>query len=246
MQSNQFLEGSNIVLFGEIDVDNIQVNSSDASTKELRLKTAQIDDRVSEVISKIVKAGKTPIVVGGGHNNCYPIIKGISETNKSAINCVNIDPHADLRQLEGRHSGNGFTAAMEGNFLNNYYILGLHEQYNSQYIWNKINESKNINYTTYEDYINGSELIPKDLFEFSGQQFGLELDLDSIANMPTSAKTPSGFSLEVIRKMVRVIAQKNPLYFHLPEGAPTNSDEELTVGKALAYLVSDFVKSYSN
>nr|WP_233167177.1 arginase family protein [Pedobacter sp. ASV2] len=33
---------------------------------------------VFPIIEKIVAAGKVPIVIGGGHNNAYPIIKGSS------------------------------------------------------------------------------------------------------------------------------------------------------------------------
>jgi formiminoglutamase len=65
--------------------------------------------------------------------------------------------------------------------------------------------------------------------------------------MPSSAFTPSGFSLNDARKYIHTIAKhKNISYLHLPEGAPSSVKEEKIVGKALAYLVSDFIKQNSS
>jgi formiminoglutamase len=60
--------------------------------------------------------------------------------------------------------------------------------------------------------------------------------------MPSSAYTPSGFSVENARNYIRKLAHhKKCVYLHLPEGAPTNIQEEKIVGKTLAYLVWDFI-----
>lgn len=76
---------------------------------------------------------------------------------------------------------------------------------------------------------------------------GIELDLDSLIDMPSSFATPSGFSVEEARLYIRQItAQLQPAYLHLPEGAPmTGNFEESRVGKTLAYLVADFIKSFN-
>jgi len=65
-------------------------------------------------------------------NNAYPILKGTAGAlgASKGINCVNCDPHADFRDLEGRHSGNGFSYAYADRFLSRYFIFGLHENYN--------------------------------------------------------------------------------------------------------------------
>ena len=69
--------------------------------------------------------------------------------------------------------------------------------------------------------------------------FGLELDCDAIALFPSSAVSPSGFSLNEVRNMVRKVAEsKNCQYFHLCEAIPSAS---YPTGKALALLVSDFL-----
>ncbi len=213
--------------------------------KKLRLEIAMLDRLLYPVIEKIVSAGKTPILIGGGHNNCFPMILGSSNGIRKPIDCINIDPHSDLRALEGRHSGNGFSYAIEGGLLQRYHMIGLHEQYNSAYIWEKMSKYSNISFSTYEEYLDHFDLskIIGQATSFVGKDFGLELDLDAICMMPSSAFTPSGFSLAEIRHVVRKLAQHQPLYFHLAEGAPRNASEELVVGKALAYLVCDFIKN---
>ena len=73
-------------------------------------------------------------------------------------------------------------------------------------------------------------------------KIGLELDLDSIKNMPVSATTPIGFSEEQIRKFIFELSKQYSFhYFHICEGAPTNDTERNTVGKSIAYFVKDFI-----
>ncbi|MEI9959443.1 MAG: arginase family protein [Ferruginibacter sp.] len=79
-----------------------------------------IDEEVENMLKVIAAAKKIPIVIGGGHNNAYPIIKGVAKGLVKAgaiplaqINCVNLDAHTDYGATEGRHSGNGFKYAEE-------------------------------------------------------------------------------------------------------------------------------------
>src|SRR5690606_2564127 len=102
--------------------------------EELRSHVGYIDETVYPLINKIAAAGKIPIVVGGGHNNCFPIIKGISLVTDKPINSINLDAHSDFRQMEGRHSGNGFRYAHREGYLEKYAAIGLHENYNAQEI----------------------------------------------------------------------------------------------------------------
>jgi formiminoglutamase len=57
--------------------------------------------------------------------------------------------------------------------------------------------------------------------------------------------TPSGFSVEEVRRFVRSINSRfGAVYLHLAEGAPViNTNDMIKVGKALAYLALDFVKT---
>lgn len=245
VQSNRFLSGTEICLLGEI----IQTYSF-SKIDEARDRIEILDEFVQMIVSPIITAGKIPIVIGGGHNNAYPIICASSTSIKSSINVINLDPHADCRALEGRHSGNPFSYANSMGHINHYTVLGLHQQYNSESILNYLDQN-NFTYTFFEDYIDQKRFLKKDVQTFSANRnkdtyIGIELDLDSISMMPSSAFSPSGFSIEEARIYIREIAkQNNILYLHLPEGSPQSILEEKIVGKTLAYLVTDFIKENS-
>lgn len=242
LQQNTFLNGEDIIVLGEFDIP--ENNAIDVTI--LRKAVAEIDDLVYPIIQIIVAAGKTPIVIGGGHNNCYPIIKGASLAKKQKINVLNIDAHTDLRNPEeGRHSGNGFSTAIKDGFLNQYRMLGLHQNYISQAQLDFIDNNEAIkavyfdNLLTEEDIHNETESVLKGV----KSPLGLEIDLDSIANVLSSAATPSGFSLNQIRKLLLTL--KNDLsYLHICEGAHTlnGGRKDETIGKTIVYLISDFIK----
>jgi len=241
VQSNQFLTGNSICIHGTIDsrepIDAVSYAHVD-----------DLDYILSSWVKEVVDAGGIPIVIGGGHNNAYPIIKGVSESLGLAISVVNLDPHADTRAMEGRHSGNPFSYAYEYGFLGHYSVLGLHESYNNQFILNHLNEMKAF-FTFYESWLEKPFKFQADIDKVYDSQFqtvmGVELDMDAIAYMPSSAFTPSGITVDQARIYVRKMASLEKVsYLHLPEAAPKNEMEELITGKALTYLVTDFVKEY--
>ena len=243
MQSNDFLSGETIILGGAVKLDDLQLKAHKASVSELRILIEQVDLRVQAVIEEVIEAGKTPIVIGGGHNNCYPIMNSFEST----IDVLNIDPHADLRELEGRHSGNGFSYALQNNKLDKYFVLGLHEEYNSQFILNKFKENEKLQFLSFNQITQeswcDSMIIEGVKSHLDTTKIGLELDLDSIKNMPVSAFTSVGFTEEEVRKLIFSLSNEyNFHYFHICEGAPTNELEKNIVGKTIAYFVSDFIK----
>ena len=46
---------------------------------KLRSLCQELDQRVSPVIELLSKAGIVPIVIGGGHNNAFPILRGMAQ-----------------------------------------------------------------------------------------------------------------------------------------------------------------------
>jgi formiminoglutamase len=66
--------------------------------------------------------------------------------------------------------------------------------------------------------------------------------MDSIAYMPSSALSPSGWTLDQVRQFIQLFAktQKHIAYLNLTEAAPSTDADALIVGKALSYLVRDF------
>ena len=241
MQANRFIKGNQIALIG-----TIKSNSPFTSVSEARERVIELDELVSSVLRDNLSNNSIPIIVGGGHNNAYPIIRSVSENLKQPINVINLDPHSDCRPLEGRHSGNPFSSAKKDGSLEHYSVLGLHKAYNSEYLLNYL-DLQEFTYTFYDDYLNDPEKFRDDVKRFnsgsgSEKPFGVELDLDSIAGMPSSAFTPSGIDMEQARYYIKHLSKnRNAVYFHFPEGAPTTPFEEKIVGKALAYLVWDVI-----
>lgn len=252
IQYNRLTNAENVILLGEIDCDMQMKQADEIYAKENRYVTelgsltAQIDEKVSLVVKSIVAANKIPIIIGGGHNNSYGNLRGTSEGWDSKINCINFDAHTDFRSLEHRHSGNGFSYAYDEGFLDKYFIFGLHRNYTSESIFKEMEKHpKRIKFNFFEDISirnkqSFSEAI-KEAEEFCcDKPFGIELDMDTIELMGSSAITPSGFSLTEARRFVSHFSHlKNTTYIHICEGAPTLGIYPNQVGKAIAYLVSD-------
>lgn len=254
IQHNHLTNAKNVILLGEIDCDTQMKQAENISkadkhyAEKLGELVFQIDHKVAEVVKAIVAAGKFPIIIGGGHNNSYGNIKGTSEGLKKPINCINFDAHTDFRALEHRHSGNGFSYAFEEGFLSKYFIFGLHRNYTSEVVFASMkNNPEKVKFNLFEDIaINQNKSFSEALAESenfcSKDNFGIELDMDAIEIMGSSAITPSGFSVTQARQFVSYFAKnKNASYVHLCEGAPSAGVAPNQVGKAIAYLVSDVI-----
>ena len=239
MQSNRFQNGNDVNFSGIITTNSTSELYSSEWINEL-------DQLIINWAIDIFNNNSIPIVIGGGHNNAYPLISAFKRAKNQKISVVNLDPHADFRALEGRHSGNPFSYAANDGSLNKYAILGLSEAYNNEYILNEL-EKFGARMCFFENWIDDHSAFEQDLNDtfqlISSNDFGIELDLDSIAHMPSSAFSPSGITVDQARTYIRKFAtSKNVRYLHLPEGAPNNEIEKAIVGKSLAFFVSDFIK----
>ncbi len=254
IQKNDFTAPENIILLGEIDcrsemqkADNIDEADPNYYPK-LGDLVEKIDEKVSTLVEKIISAGKTPIIIGGGHNNAYGNIKGTSSALKKPLNILNIDAHTDLRKLEHRHSGNGFSFAKSDGLLGKYSMFGIHKNYTPQYIFDEIGSNSTIRFDLFENLIlqthQGKMAAFNSHLEFVNKQaFGLELDCDAIINFPSSAQSPSGFNLNMVRNFLQLTSEeKNCEYLHICEAAPTQESAG-QVGKALSFFITDFMKA---
>lgn len=245
MQSNRFLTGNQIAILGSVKTTQIYSN-----VEQGKVLVEELDRFLTDFIRPIFEAGKKVILIGGGHNNAYPLLNALNAATNLKVNIINLDPHSDCRKLEGRHSGNSFSYGISEGKIDNYTVLGLHKAYNSEYLLEFL-EQHQCNFSFFDDYIIGQSSLSEDLSNWLSrstrkENIGIELDLDAIQLMPSSAFTPSGFTVEEARYFISHCAQTNNVrYLHLPEGAPTNEKEELFVGKTLAYLVWDFILNHS-
>lgn len=260
IQHNRFCKGNQILILGQLDVkaEMEAAKTLDFHNINHRKAFAQLveslDKEVTHVVSTIVRAGKVPIVIGGGHNNAYGNIKGTALAKGKPVNAVNFDAHSDFRILEGRHSGNGFSYAYEQAFLKKYFIFGLHENYTSKNVLDLLKKiDDRVRYNTYDEIAIRKE---KDFNAEMGlalefvrtDAFGIEIDLDAIPNIASSAMTPTGFSVERLRQFVHYFGKhENAAYLHICEGAPSLAEEKNNhlIGKLIGHLVTDFIKAHS-
>jgi formiminoglutamase len=244
IQSTKILRGGEIGIAGHFDFEDLKDNVH-STTVDI------IDAEVANLIEKIATSGKIPIVVGGGHNNAYPILKGCSLAHKKPVNAINLDAHSDFRCKEGRHSGNGFRYAYDEGFLKKYAIIGLHQNYNAQNIIDELSTNPDIWFCYWEDIFlyekrSFTNAVQIALSFTSNAPFGIELDMDCIENVLSSAMTPCGISVTEARQYIHAVAQRpNVQYLHICEGICQSETgaTNLTLGKLISYLVSDFMKA---
>ncbi|HAP63928.1 MAG TPA: hypothetical protein DCR93_32060, partial [Cytophagales bacterium] len=212
MQDNRFLRGESIAIAGTVTTIDLpdQVNAKDYQPDafdDAHALVSKLDERVEQAVRDLnLPEGVTLIVIGGGHNNAYPIMKALGK----GATVVNVDPHADYRAKEGRHSGNPFRYAMEEGFMDNYYPVGLHKAYNNEEAivameaetriaplwWDDISDPEQIFYWV-TDRLKGNV----------GAYLGLEMDMDGLAQMPASAYSPEGLTPREARRWMRRWAQ---------------------------------------
>src|SRR6476661_5647035 len=267
IQSNDFFNGETVVLLGHFDFSDMErlidenAGSDDEKVDAYRHAVNTIDEEVEKLIKAIVSAGKFPIVIGGGHNNAYPLLKGAAKGFQQAqklplpqINCINLDAHTDYRPEEGRHSGNAFRYAESDGFLQKYFALGIHENYLPQNVWTDFVNNPFFDCITYEDiFIHEKRTFIQAIahaIDFTEDNFtGIELDLDSIENVLSSAMTPCGITSLQARQYVSLCAASTKAaYLHLCEGAAELQDgkKNEAIGKLLSYLVTDFIKMHQD
>ncbi len=265
IQSNDFLQGEKLAIAGNFDftdvADLIEKNAHDEEEKIAAYRHAvnTIDEEVEKLTKYITSAGKIPICIGGGHNNAYPLIKGSAKGLEIAeriplpqINCINLDAHSDYRPSEGRHSGNGFRYAEEDGFLQKYCIVGLQENYLPQNVWMDIVNNPFIDCITFEDIFihqkrNFRQAVSHAITFTDDNYTGIELDLDIVENVLSSAMTPSGISAVQARQYVNLCAAHTKVaYLHICEGAVRlgNDQTNESTGKLISFLVSDFIKMH--
>lgn len=264
LQSNDFLTGEDIILLGHFDFGDIKflieqnAHGHEEKVDAYRHAVNMIDEEVETLSKLIASYNKVPVAIGGGHNNAYPLIKGVAKGLYKAgliplaqINCVNLDAHADFRPVEGRHSGNSFRYAEEDGYLEKYCVVGLHENYLPQNVWLDIVNNPFIDFITYEDiFIHEKRNFIQAVAHATGftedNYTGIEIDLDCIEGVLASAETPAGISVLHARQYMNFTAlDSKTAYLHICEGAIQLSDgrRKETTGKLIAYLVSDFIKA---
>jgi formiminoglutamase len=252
LQSNRFFNGNECAILGQISLDTPL--PATATIEQLRQATAQLDDIVIAAISQIMQAGLEPIVIGGGHNNAYGLLMATKATTGLPVAAVNLDPHSDFRPREGRHSGNGFSYAAANGALDHYHILGLHELKNSEVTLEQLSLFGATWHSFQQIWVRRElplDTVLKQIATSLNQTqlpVALELDVDVIANMPSSAATFAGIPLLDACHYVHYIAKHCPCHYaHFAETAPACHHAGVEAGyrdagQALSELIYAYIQ----
>jgi len=261
LQQNEFIQGKEVAVMGHIHCQDLQEKSAllDANQPDdilnLRSLVSELDLRVTAICKMIFDSELTPIIIGGGHNNAYPIIRAASLSLNTSISAINLDPHTDFRANEGRHSGNGFSYAAKEGYLQQYFSLGMNELKNSAANIESL-RSYGFQWASYQDIwvrrrydFDAALTRGKIYLNAANTLFGIELDLDCLSMMPASAFTNCGIQVQDAEYYVYNLASEtSSCYLHLAEGAPEQHPSNFNagvndVGQVYASLVSSFIQA---
>ena len=257
VQHNKFNKGRKILVLGHLDFaeEVALLGELDLATEEgmanLKKLVEKIDKEVTYWIQKIVSYNKIPIVIGGGQNNAYGIIKGCALALNKTLNAINFDAWPDLLKINGRTSCNAFSYAIKEGFLKKYLMFGVQENFIPKYVLSTIKKNKTvIRYTTFEElfirFEKGIDFELNSAYEFlKSAPFGIEVDCKSIHNFAAEPVTMNGFSVREIRKSVSQLNKSDDVaYLHICEAAPKlDSPEEFNrVGAFISCLITDFIR----
>ena len=251
-QSNDFLDGQEVLVLGHFDFSDMQaVIENNAHGYEEKIEACRhavvgIDAEVEQLVHLIAQNRKLPVVISNGQNNAYPCMKGAAKGWYKAgvlplaqINAVNLDACAGYGPLEGRHSGNAFRYAEEDGYLEKYCIIGLQEESIPQNVWLDIVNNPFADCITYQDiYVHEKHTMLQAIAhaaDFTEDTLcGIEVSLNAIAQ---------GVPVAHARQLIHYLtADSRPAYLHV-SGACYNGTAPIDNGAVAAGLVSDFVKS---
>jgi formiminoglutamase len=246
-QESEACSGTQLIVAGAFDFQQWMAESESMDVAQLRSLVEHIDAAVHPLIETVIRAGKVPIIVGGGHNNALPLLRGASQALGAPLNAINLDAHSDYRRIEGRHSGNPFRYARQQGFLDRYAMIGLHQAYNSEAVLQEIKADPALHFSSYEEIfleerISFPQALSAALAHTEGKPVGVELDMDCITGTLASAATPCGIAaLQARQYLQRCMQQAQPAYVHLTEGAVRLRDgrQDISTAKLAAYLLRE-------
>ncbi len=252
-QDNLYLSGADILLLGEVPTQDLSAEISFLGHNEQKVHYCvdRIDQRLEEVMVKIFESGKIPVVIGGGQNNAYPILKALSKVQNRQVNTISVAAQTCLMPPTTRSARNAYSFGLLDGFLNRLYVLGLHESEIPHSIYEFILANfSQIGLTRFEAILKNSPGLDEAIQDANNfvtdLPFGLDINANCMADYLISPQYPDGFLLREIRNIIRrIIDFHQPAYLLLCEAnsGEENSNENDIIGKSLALLITDFIKS---
>ncbi len=174
------------------------VDYGDINCVEQDLERCQSD--LAEAVSRLLKSGLFPIVLGGGHDAAYGHYNGIRKVKKGKVGVLNLDAHFDLRPLrELPNSGTPFYQILHSDDERvSYFVLGIQRQSNTKELFG-IAEQLNVAYIENRHcHLGNIDPIVEQVKAFIGSvdHLYLTIDLDGFSSAfapGVSAPSPLGF-----------------------------------------------------
>lgn len=259
LQANNSVASDLLLLAGAVLTADLQQQSTDLDPsnsqqlEQLRDLCRQLDERVRAILQPAFSQGFAVILIGGGHNNAYPLITSLAAAVEHAVGAINLDPHADFRACEGRHSGNGFSYAQQQGALAHYHVVGLHPAKNNADSLRRMQQAGFSWVTLHQLWQQpwAEQLCQLQQLSESWQcSFGLEIDVDALYGVPASAINFIGLSVSHAATLVSSLASNNNArYLHLAEAAPSlhphgRRSGDLVTAQVLSELVLAYLQGY--
>lgn len=254
-QATAALPVDQLLLVGHVDCADLMAKADALQADDpqrldaLRNWCDIIDQRVMSVVQPLFDAGFEVILIGGGHNNAFPLLQSLHESSSQPCAAVNLDPHADFRLREGRHSGNGFSYAHASGALAHYHVLSLHEGKNSAVSLRQLSDAGFTYHSMHHIHLNSFRFALDETLNLVGgwqAALGIEVDVDAIMQAPASALNYTGVSMsEGYQFVARTAALENTRYLHLAEAAPVQHPAGTAAGAVAAgQLLSELTLAY--
>jgi formiminoglutamase len=131
--------------------------------------------------------------------------------------------------------------------LQRYFVFGLQSGFNNESALARFEGNPDLSYARLDPGADVRSMIEAAL-GFLGKStsaVGVEVDMDSICDMPASAQTPVGLRIDQVRRLLHAVTCRfRPVYLHLAEAAPPeDSIGQIRTGKVLACLAADFIEA---
>lgn len=242
IQNNEFNDGANLIVLGEIDAQSIlkEIGNSAINSEEIEKYKSLETEITTNICTAIIKAGKIPIAIGGDYQNTCSIVKGCVMTEDSSVNLLNLSTRFNLKFNKNDLQNN---KCLENLNLDYYHSFGLHKNHVTQEELKLMKNCKKIGFKYYEDCLHLTTLDKcvkfKNAIDFLKGQHGFSLNLDSIQGMSSSCEASSGFSVRDLRTFMIMLKKAKIKFLHFNG---FEKGRENSIGNTLSYLISDFIR----
>jgi formiminoglutamase len=225
------------------DCGNIIVDDNDSLLSRQKFLAQQV--------SKIVKAGIRPIVLGGGHETAYGHYLGLLDAIHEDIAILNFDAHFDLREIPPDNEGNSGTPfrqihniCMEQGRKFDYYCVGIQPLGNVNSLYEFAKQTN----TTYleAEVVNEQpqqvqELVKTILTRHKHVYLTICLDAFHYSYAPgVSAPQALGISPQVVINALKLLVKSNQVVSYDVVELNPNLDIDNHTARLAANLIAEF------